>query len=255
MACPQLCGGDFCGCPGSDRIEYMFDGEDDAVERGDEPWDPWCAALVAAVDGLASDDPVPLGFEGQLTRLRMVSRLIDRLEAQRVRLLGVAERSGALTDDGGATAASWLRHNTTLAASQAKQRARLARCLPDLPVVAAAFAAGDLGVAHVVQVVGLCRDVGVDQVYAVQDEIVEVAKRMRNVEDFKRMCTGWRHALRPDAADDNDERAYESRRLTFASTFEGAFHLNGRFDALGGGTLAAAINAYMQPDPPDTPPE
>jgi hypothetical protein len=140
-----------------------------------------------------------------------------------------------LTDGGGATAASWLRHNTTLTAGQARQRARLARCLPDLPAIAAAFAAGDLGVAHVVQVAELCRDVGVDRVAAVQGEIVTVAGRVRNLEDFKRMCTGWRHALRPDAADDNDEHAYDSRRLTFASTFEGTFHLNGRFDAFGVG--------------------
>jgi Domain of unknown function (DUF222) len=85
--------------------------------------------------------------------------------------------------------------------------------------------------------------------------LVEVARRLRTVEDFTRVCMGWRHALAPDAADEADERAYASRRLTCTATFDGAFHLNGRFDAVGGATLAAAINAYMHPDPPDTPPE
>jgi hypothetical protein len=213
------------------------------------------AGVVAAVDALAADDPSMLEFAGQLGRLRQVSRLVDRLEAERVRLLGVADRSGALSDDGAATAASWLRRNSTLTASQAKQRAKLARRLPDLPIIAAAFAAGDVGVSHVSQVLGLCRDVGVDQVAAVQDEMVEVAKRLRNVEDFTRMCMGWRHALRPDAADQADDRAYDSRRLTHTATFDGTFHLNGKFDAAGGAALAAAINAYMTLDPPDTPPE
>jgi hypothetical protein len=108
-------------------------------------------------------------------------------------------------------------------------------------------------VSHVVQVLGLCRDVGVDNVAGVQGELVSVARRLRMVEDFKRVCVGWRHALRPDAADEDDDRAYASRRLTHTSTFDGTFHLNGRFDALGGGTLAAAINAYMSLDPPGTP--
>jgi hypothetical protein len=235
---------------------YDSDGYARAEGRGGQPpADPLCAALIAAVDTLANDDPLVLGFAGQVGRLRAVSRLVDRLEAERVRLLGVADRSGALSDDGAATAAAWLRRNSTLTASQASGRAKLARQLPDLPVIAAAFAAGDLGVSHVSQVLGLCRDVGFDNVAGVQDELVEVARRLRTVEDFTRVCMGWRHALRPDAADEADERAYESRRLTCSPTFDGAFHLNGRFDALGGATLAAAINAYMHPDPPDTPPE
>src|ERR687895_976615 len=185
------------------------------------------ASVVAAVDALAADDPASLGFAGQLGRLRAVSRLVDRLEAERVRLLGVADRSGALADDGAATAASWLRRNSTLTASQANGRAKLGRHLPDLPVIAAAFAAGDVGVSHVSQVLGLCCDVGFDQVAGVQDELMEVARRLRTVEDFTRVCMGWRHALRPDAADAADERAYASRRLTCSSTFDGAVHLNG----------------------------
>jgi hypothetical protein len=237
------CGvGDLLPVGGSGRIERMF--TDDLSED-----------VVAAVDALVADDPAVLGFAGLLGRLRAVSRLVDRLEAERVRLLRVADRSGALKDDGAATAASWLRRNSTLTASQANTRAKIARGVPDLPVIAAAFAAGDMGVSHVTQVLGLCRDVGYDNVAEIQDALVEVSRRLRNVEDFTRICVGWRHALRPDCADEADERAYASRRLACSSTFDGAWHLNGRFDAYGGATLAAAINAYMQPDPPDTPPE
>jgi hypothetical protein len=132
-----------------------------------------------------------------------------------------------LADDGAATAASWLRRHSSLTAAQASDRAKLARRLPDLPVVAAAFAAGDLGVAHVVQVERLCRDVGVDQVAAVQTELVTAAGRLRDVGEFTRLCVGWRHALRPDLADAADDRAYDQRRLSHAATFDGVFHLAG----------------------------
>jgi hypothetical protein len=69
------------------------------------------------------------------------------------------------------------------------------------------------------------------------------------------LCAGWRHALRPDLADADDDRAYGQRRLSHAATFDGVFHLNGVFDAEAGATIAAAINAYMTHDPPGTPPE
>jgi hypothetical protein len=187
---------------------FTSDGKDGRGEAGgDTPPveagldDDAVAAVVAAVDVLAGEDPAGLGWAGQRERLRAVGRLVDRLEAQRVRLVAAADRSGALADDGAATAASWLRRHSSLTAAQASDRAKLARRLPDLPEVAAAFAAGDLGVAHVVQVERLCRDVGVDQVAAVQTELVTAAGRLRDVGEFTRLCVGWRHALRPDLAD------------------------------------------------------
>jgi hypothetical protein len=122
-------------------------------------------------------------------------------------------------------------------------------------VIAAAFAAGDLGLAQVVQIDRLCRDIGIDQIAAVQGELVTAARRLRDVAEFTKLCAGWRHALRPDAADAADDRAYANRRLNLASTLDGVVHLTGVFDAEGGATIAAAINAYMHRDPPDTPVE
>jgi hypothetical protein len=209
----------------SGRFEHMFDTDDEnAAADSDTPpgeatpppadGDGVVAGVVAAVDALAADDPAGLGWTGQRQRLRAVGRLIDRLEAQRARLLATADRSGALADDGAATAASWLRRHSTLTASQASERAKLARRLADLPQVAAAFANGDLGVAHVTQIDRLCRDVGVDQVAAVQPELVTAAGRLRDVGQFTRLCVGWRHALRPDLADADDDRAHNNQRLS-----------------------------------------
>jgi hypothetical protein len=212
-------------------------------------------ALGDLVDMLANDDPSVLDLAGQLARLRAVGRLIDRLEAERVRLVGVADRSGALADDGAATAAAWLRRHSTSTANQSAQRARLARRLRQLPVIAAAFAAGDLGVAHAVQIDRLASDIGVDQITDVQHELVTAAGQLRDVAEFTRLCAGWRHALRPDAADAADDRAYQHRRLSHSATLDGIFHLSGVFDAAAGATIATAINAYMRQDPPDTPPE
>ena len=235
-------------------LEHMFDC------RGSEPGDAGspdvvCARITSAVDALAGEDPALLSLPEQVTRLRTIGWLIDRLEAERVRLVGTAERTGALADHGSATAASWLRRHSTLTASQAAERAKIARRLSDLPVIADAFRAGDIGIAHATQIDRLCRDVGVDQVTGVQAELITAAKRLRDVAEFARMCAGWRHALRPDAADDADDRAYANRRVSLSSTFDGVFHLSGVLDAEAGATLATAIDAFLTHDPPDTPPE
>jgi hypothetical protein len=122
-------------------------------------------------------------------------------------------------------------------------------------VIADALRAGDIGIAHATQIDRLCRDVGVDQVAGVQAELITAATRLRDVAEFTRMCAGWRHALRPDAADDADDRAYAGRRVSLSSTFDGALHLSGVLDAEAGATLATAIDAFMTHDPPGTPPE
>ena len=47
-------------------------------------------------------------------------------------------------------------------------------------MIAAAFADGDIGVAHVDAIDRLCRDIGVDQVAAVQHEMVTAATELRS---------------------------------------------------------------------------
>jgi hypothetical protein len=136
----------------SGRFEHMFDTDhahptpdgdtspEAAPPTADADGDDVVARVVAAVDALAGDDPTGLGWAGQRERLRAVGRLVDRLEAQQIQLLEAADRSGALTDRA-TTAASWLRRHSSLTASQASGRARLACRLVELPVIAAAYEA------------------------------------------------------------------------------------------------------------------
>jgi hypothetical protein len=184
----------------------------------DGPLDQHCADAVAAIDALARHDPAMLDVAGQLVRLRTVSQLVDRLEAERVRLLGGVDQSGALDEHGAAT---WLQHNSSLSLSQAYARASFARRLPQLPVIAGAFARGDLGANHVSQILGLCRDVGTHNVAPKQDQIVQVATQLRTVEDLTQVCHQWRRELWSDAAEPAeaaeaaeaaDDRAHDRRR-------------------------------------------
>ena len=75
---------------------------------GDASGDVLAGALADLVDVLADEDPAGLDLAGQSGRLRAVGRLIDRLEAGRVRLLGAADRSGALSQDGAAAVNAYM---------------------------------------------------------------------------------------------------------------------------------------------------
>lgn len=230
-------------------IEHMFDM--DGLDGRDEE----VAEIAAAVDRLAAADSSGLSNRRQVHRLRALGRLIDRLEGERLRLLGQVEASGAARDDGAVTTAAWLRANTSLTVAEAARTARLARRLRDLPVIAAALREGAIGVNHGTAIDRLAGDVGVDQVAAVQHELLTAAAELRTVTEFQRLCDGWRHALAPDARDAADDRAWQARRLSGSATIDGRYILTGSFDAQAGATIATALDALSWPDPPDTPPE
>ena len=217
--------------------------------------DPVCEQMSAAVDALADLDPTGDGDALQLGRLRDISRLIDRLEAQRLRLLSHADTAGAIERGGAATTSTWLRRTTTLTSRQAATRRRVAARLDQLPAVAAAFADGVIGVTHADHIDRLARDTGVEDVDKIQTDLVEAAVHLQDVGEFSRLCTGLRNALRPEALDERDAAAYERRRFSAAATMDGIVPMGGCLDAEGGAYLLSALDAFTVADPDDVPVE
>ena len=112
--------------------------------------------------------------------------------------------------------------------------------------------------AHADHVDRLARDTGLDQVSKIQAHLVEAAVHLQDVTEFGRLCTGLRHALRPEALDERDAAAYDNRRVSAAATMDGVVVIGGCGDAEGG----AYFDRYVQQilgadeeapgDPPDT---
>jgi hypothetical protein len=240
-------------------------GYDEALGLGAAPAvsDPGCRRIAEVIDGFAAEDPHELigggatqadGDAATVARLRDYGILLDRLEAQRLRVLRAAEASGVLSRDGCGSASLWLRRSTNLTAAEAGRRARASRRVARLPVIAAALAEGRIGVAHASLIDRLAADVGVDDVAAIQEPLVVVAERLRDVKEFAVLCAGWRHALAPDALDERDTRNWERRRAGFAVS-DGRGHLWGDFDAEASALIATAIDALTTFDGPDAPPD
>src|SRR5262245_64134476 len=98
------------------------------------------ADIEAFVDKLAASEA-----PADVIRL---TRVIERLEYQRLRAVRELDRSGRYVDDDCLSAAAWLRHRARLSAAQSYGSVRLARALDRLPETAAAFETGDISREH-----------------------------------------------------------------------------------------------------------
>ncbi|MEI8080392.1 MAG: DUF222 domain-containing protein [Actinomycetes bacterium] len=80
---------------------------------------------------------------------------VRRLDAARVRLLGVTERTGVWSDQGYLSPASFLRHELRVEHGAARADLIAARALTELPTLAAAFAAGEVSRAAVDKIISV----------------------------------------------------------------------------------------------------
>src|SRR5215211_9131052 len=100
------------------------------------------ADLASALDALAAEDLHALPAGVQLERLRELTQLRNRLDAEIARSVRHAELAQAPEHDGQKTMASWLRGHCHLSPRAARLLVRNGRALAHLPVVAAGCAAG-----------------------------------------------------------------------------------------------------------------
>ena len=98
--------------------------------------------LGSALDALATEDLHALPAGAQLDRIRGLLRARNRLDAEIVRRVRVAETTQAPEHDGQKTMASWLRGHGHLSLRAAGLLVRNGRALAHLPAVAAGCAAG-----------------------------------------------------------------------------------------------------------------
>jgi Domain of unknown function (DUF222)/HNH endonuclease len=195
-----------------------------------------------------------------------VARRLRAFDAQ-----GTADEAGALSTAG------WLRAACHLSPGVAADRVRLARRLPSLPTTHAAFSAGEISYDHARLVATAVTELadalgpsaaasdnqdravdpggtaGTDAagvVTAAERALADAARRIDPLR-LRREIAHARHALVPEAAAAEAERAHERRALLLSSTFEGMVAIDGLLDAEGGALLMSALMPLSQPAGPD----
>jgi Domain of unknown function (DUF222) len=209
--------------------------------------------LTKALDTLAAER-----LDGQfgpalLERLGPLLTAVNRLAAEVARTVRQCEVSGAAEHDGKASVGSWLRGHHRLPAGAANQLVRNGRALEQLPVLAAAAAAGAVtadAVAAIAPVTAPGRlaaatELGVD-VADIDAALTQAAVTMPHA-DLRQVVGHYLARLDPDGPEPDPT---EGRSLSIATHTDGSLSLRGELDAVGGEKFQAALESILQTSRP-----
>jgi hypothetical protein len=210
--------------------------------------------LASAIDELAADDldeiaPWTVGDE-----IVELARERERLDAQLLRRLRRFDASGAWAEDGSLSTRAWLRRHCRMAPGAAAERVRVARRLHDsLPETRVAFAAGEIGYAHVRVIAATVEssDACEETIGEAEPILVDVARDCDPVA-LRRVVEHWKHMVDAEDFTLSERDRYDRRRLHLSTILDGMGALDGLFDAEGTATIRTAVEAFAMPLPGDT---
>lgn len=203
------------------------------------------AGLAEALDELSSVDPD--GFDtGEL------GEVVAELTRQQARLAAVTARLGAAfdarqgwADEGCRSGATWLAHRCRLPGSQARGLLRLGRRLRSMPETAAAFAAGDIGVAQAQRLAALASGRTADA-FAESEELLVGYARTMGWADFTRACAYWHQLADPDGVERDAAHRDAQRRLHLSQGLHGTGILDAILTPAGREAVADALGRIEQ---------
>jgi len=196
------------------------------------------ADLEDLVDKLAASE-VP----ADVARL---TRVIERLEYQRLRAVRELDRSGRYVDDNCLSAAAWLRHRARFTAAQSYGSVRLARALDRLPETASAFEAGEISRDHARTLAEACTSARRTALCDLEPQLVDAA-RLADAREFRGLVGQVCDALDGDDGATSASDEHDRQRLDVSETFHGMWALNGLLDRETGASLRATLDAAMDP--------
>jgi uncharacterized protein DUF222/HNH endonuclease len=207
------------------------------------------AASSSVLDGLADDDLHVLSDGELLDRTAELVRARNRIDAELTRTVRAADVRQACERDGLKTMPSWLRGHARLSPSAAAQLVKSGRALEHLPVLAAAFASGDVSADQVAVVSPITRDEHLVAAGAQDVDLAEIDAALTSIATSQPHPVLGQTVHRYLAMLDTDgpePDPTEGRRLVIARHADGS--ITGRFDldAVGGEKLQAALESLVQ---------
>ena len=204
-------------------------------------------AELRTVDAVACDSDV-LG-----DALLAVSLAASQLTAQEARLLTVFDGQRGYRADACVRADGWLRHKTTIGPGAAKRRLRRAKLLACMPLLRAAFEAGDVRVEHVDAILYRATP---SRLAAVAEHDATLTALATRAEPRHVAVAVQRIVDHIDADGTEDPKPCDAehlRGLLLRDGFAGLAELTGTTTAVLAELLRRTRDLYDQPDPADTP--
>ncbi len=209
--------------------------------------------LLSAMGALAADEVRGIPAREQLDRVGRLLEARNRIDAELIRAVRAADVDQAPEDDGKKTMRSWLRGHGRLSAGSASRLVRAGRALEHLPAVAAAFATGMVTAEQVAVIAPITAGSRLAAAAAQGVDLGEIDRTLaavaseRHIEQLARVVHHYLSRLDPDGPEPDPT---EDRSLSVSRLADGTTMVRGQLDALGGETLAAALESLLQANRP-----
>ncbi len=172
-----------------------------------------------------------------------LQRGLELLEVERLRRLAEIDRRRLYARDGHLSAASWLASTQKVAWHSARESARTARALEDMPRTRQGLEAGDLSLAAA-RVLVAARETDPDSFRRSEAQLVEAA-RIHSIRDLHRVAAYWREAVERELPLEGGDGLRARRRLHASVSFLGMVRLDGDLDPETGETVLTALGAVV----------
>jgi hypothetical protein len=212
------------------------------------------AGIDAAVDDLAQVDPTYLTITERQARLTAMSRLISRLEADRIRVLAVSDDIAVAT--GARSTAHWLADETRDGIGQVRAHATVAAARGTRVVEGMASGAVNFAQARVITdaLTRLPRDLDPELRDKGEAYLVTEAAHF-GPRELRRLGDRMLEVIAPDTADEaeyqrllaEERRARSATRLTFRDRGDGSSDVHARIPSPVANRLRTYVQAYASP--------
>jgi hypothetical protein len=200
------------------------------------------AALVAAVDGLATVEACLLDESALADLMVALRREQARLAAAVVRLTGSFDARQTFRSDGSRSAADWIATRCRLPKPQVVAEVRLGRRLRAMPETTAALSEGDISPPHARLLGAMAAHPRTAGAFAEGESLLVGQARSLRFDDFARVCAHWRDAADPDGPEQRRDRDQALRRVDLAPGLDGVGHLDGYLTPEGHVTVRNALD-------------
>ena len=169
-----------------------------------------------------------------------------RLGAVEAKVLDGVDRRRAYGPDGFLSAKAMIRHLGQLPGFEAHRRWQTVRMLRDLPKIAQAYEAGEIGTGQVEELARTHANPRVRYLMAdAQDLLLEDAQTS-TFREFQILVRAWRDYADQDGAADRARKAHDRRDARMTKEFDGGWHLTGQFGTTQGSITADLHDAFTK---------
>src|SRR3989454_9836345 len=176
---------------------------------------------------------------------RRLSAAIDRLQGKLCRVVAAARKRGDHLL-AGQSACTWVAAQCQMSKTTAADRLCVGEQLRNLPGIAEALSAGQIGYQAAAVICHLSEQVGEKRQYIDQDHWISYAERF-SIKDLRYLTYEARVRWDCEGFERQAEEDFERRSLDISETIGGMYRLDAWLDPVGGAAFQAAIESLSNP--------